>query len=138
MPTSPPRPIFVLPPNDLAKLTAILALLASDNPSEVQAAAAAAQRFLSARGLDFAMLLRAIQQQQDTAPPRPPPPPPPLRRGPRPWRLVLEELVATRSDNLNEWESDFCTSLHRFGRMSEKQDTKRDRSRASRVSRSKR
>jgi len=90
-----------------ARLAKTLALLASDQPGEVQAAAAAACRIVHAAGVTWAQVLK----------------PPPVEK-PLPelgtWRATVADCLA-RPGSLRPWEAGFLRDLPGFRRLSVKQ-----------------
>jgi len=93
--------------SERARLAKALALLASDRPGEVQAAAAAAIRIVQGAGLSWQQVLK----------------PPPVEK-PLPelgtWRQTVRECLA-RPGDLRPWEKAFLTDLPGFRRLSTKQ-----------------
>jgi hypothetical protein len=105
-----------LPPQQLDKLAKVAALLASDKPGEVVAAATAATRILRAHDLSWQDLVRAITAAPEPGRDAEPDPAPEAD-----WRADVA-LCLAQSHLLTGWERDFLRELRRrFRCLSPKQ-----------------
>lgn len=96
-----------LPATDRTRLAKALALLASDQPGEVAAAAEAATRIVQRSGLTWRQILK---------------PPPVEKRLPElgTWRETVRQCLAGGGD-LRPWERAFLADLPGFRRLTTKQ-----------------
>jgi hypothetical protein len=92
---------LALPPPAAQKLSKVCALLASDQPGEVVAAAAAGTRLLRSHGLSWADLLRPCPAHR-----------PEVRQSGDHQSRALR-VLARGAGRLSEWEREFLTSLSR-------------------------
>jgi hypothetical protein len=93
--------MLALPPPTSAKLAKVIALLGSDQPGEVVAAAAAATRLLRAHGATWADLLR----------PCPAPQPRPQAHATGGHRARALRLLAHSAGRLDDWQAGFLRSI---------------------------
>lgn len=96
-----------LPATDRSRLAKALALLSSNQPGEVQAAATAATRIVQAAGLTWQQVLKPAPVEK---------PLPQLGV----WRQTVARLLEHRG-SLRPWEVRFLTDLPGFRRLSTKQ-----------------